>query len=78
MGSGESLKGVAEWIGGVAEWFRRSVPNLVRSSVLGSSPTAGTILPQANSQRTQLSILPRSVNEYSEVTFTLLLNEVFE
>ena len=34
--------------GGVAEWL--SVVNLVRSSVLGSCPTVGTILPQANSQ----------------------------
>ena len=37
-------------IGGVAEWLRRSVANLVRSSVLSSSPIVGTILPQVNSQ----------------------------
>ena len=36
--------------GGVAEWLRRSVANLVMSSVLGSSPTVGTSLPQANYQ----------------------------
>ena len=37
-------------IGGVAEWLRRSVANHVRPSVLGSSPTVGAILPQANGQ----------------------------
>ena len=36
--------------GDVAESLRRSGANLVRSSVLGSSSTVGTILPQANSQ----------------------------
>ena len=48
--SPKAMKTGAVSDGGVAEWLRRSVANLVRSSVLGSSPAVGTILPQANSQ----------------------------
>ena len=44
------LGGGTQKVHEVAEWLRRSVANLVRSSVLGSSLTVGTILPQANSQ----------------------------
>ena len=41
----------------MGEWLRRSVWNHARSTRVGS-----------NQLSTQLSILPRSVNEYSEVT----------
>ena len=52
-------------VGGVAEWLRRSVPDLARPVRVGSNPAAfGT----TSQQSTQLSNLPRSVNEYSEVT----------
>ena len=50
---------------GVAELFRRSILNLVGSIHVGSNPAVEAInhIPK----RTQLSILLRSVNEYSEV-----------
>ena len=52
--------------GGVAKWLRCSVSNLVRSTRVGSNPVVGTTnhMPTVN----QLSFLPRSVNEKSEVT----------
>ena len=48
------------------ELLRRSVSNLLRSTRVGSNPVVGTTNP--SQQSTQLFILPRSVNEYSEVT----------
>ena len=48
---------------GVAECLRRSVSNLVRLTCVGSNPIVGT----TDYKTTQLSILPRSVNEHSEV-----------
>ena len=48
----------------VSEWLRRSVSNLVRSTRMGSNLFVGT----TSQQSTQLSILPRLVNEHSEVT----------
>ena len=49
----------------VAEWLRRSVSNHVRSTRVGSNPVVGNTTSQ---QSTQLSIHPKSINEYSEVT----------
>ena len=50
----------------MVEWFRRSASNLVTSTRLGSNPIAEPLI--TREQAAQLSILPRSVNEYSEVT----------
>ena len=47
------------FIGGVAELLRRSVSNLARSTRVGSNPVVET----TNHKPTQLSILPRLVNE---------------
>ena len=50
----------------MAEWIRRGVSNFVRHTRVGSNPV---LTLQATSQQPiQLSILPRSVNECSEVT----------
>ena len=48
----------------VAKWLRYSVSNFVRWTCVGSNPVVGT----TDQHSTQLSILPRSVNEYSELT----------
>ena len=53
-------------LGGVAEWLRRSVSNHARSTRVGSNPVVEPLT--TSQQSTHLSILPRSVNEYSEVT----------
>ena len=54
-------------LGGVAEWLRRSVSN--HASGLLAWVRIPSLDPLATSQQsTQLLILPRSVNEYSEVT----------
>ena len=51
---------------GVAEWLRCSVSNLLKSTRVGLNPI---VKPLATSQQSaQLSILPGSGNEYSEVT----------
>ena len=52
--------------GGVAEWLRHSASNLVRSPCVGSNPVVGITnhMPTVKSN----VILPRSVNENSEVT----------
>ena len=47
----------------LAELLKRSVSNHARSTRVGSNPVVGT----TSQQPTQPSILPRSVNEYSEV-----------
>ena len=54
--------------GGVAEWLRRSVSNHAGSTRVGSNPVVGTTSHKPTANSTQLFILPRSVNEYSEVT----------
>ena len=56
----------------MAEWLKCGVSNLVRSTRVGSNPVVGSnpsFEPLTTSQQsTQLSILPSSVSEYSEVT----------
>ena len=57
---------VKKYYGGMAEWIRHSVWNLVGIPVWVLIPS---LTLQATSQQPiQLSILPRSVNECSEVT----------
>ena len=49
--------------GGVAEMLRRSVSDLVTSNRVGSNPVVEPLT--TSQQPNHLSILPRSVNEYS-------------
>ena len=49
------------------KWLRRSVANLARSSVLGSSPTVGTILSQANSQLSYPSFRGRKMSTQKQL-----------
>ena len=62
----DDMRSVMKFLRDVAEWLRRSVSNHARSTRVGSNPVVITLT--TSQQSIQLSILPRLVNEYSEVT----------